>query len=125
MKRGQSGPDGIAARVYLVRMRLLFLTIIAATGCAGSIVESGGFKVNKAQTERAFEEVRNRAAFELHCARERIEEIVLNVGLHDALLGDPPTQIGASGCGQRAVYVTSNSGWVLDSTSTQPPRSSP
>jgi hypothetical protein len=90
-------------------------------GCGGEMIQSGAFRVYRARAEFDFEEVRNRASFELRCPREQIDLVVLNV--HDPVL-DPheASQMGATGCGQRAVYVLSpRSGWVLDSTSSRSP----
>jgi hypothetical protein len=92
----------------------------AAAGCA--TVEYGGFVLDKSHTDWAFDQVRNRASFELHCPREQIELVILNTSTGTRGAKWNPTtaqQIGASGCQQRAVYVSSSSGWVLDSTSTK------
>lgn len=79
------------------------------TGCA--TLQSGGFTVDQSSTEHAFEVVKNRASFELECPKDKIELTVLNVE------GIPAraVQIGVSGCGHKAVYVSSYSGWVMNS----------
>ncbi len=56
----------------------------------------------------------DRAAFELHCAKDDLQV----QGLNGSLEGEPQagTQVGVSGCGKRAVYVlTMGGGWVLNS----------
>ena len=90
------------------------LFALLASGCAAQI-QSGGFTVNQAQTERAFREVRNRAAFELACPPEQLQTVVLNVWGNS----DWPNQVGAAGCGKRAVYVMAPSGgWLLNNETT-------
>jgi hypothetical protein len=100
-------------------MRIALLAAPLAAGCA--TIEYGGFFLEKSDAEWAFDQVRNRATFELHCPREKIELVVLNSlsGLRGTKRNPTSAQqIGASGCEQRAVYVASHSGWVLDSTAT-------
>ena len=89
---------------------LFILTLAGSlTGCA--TLQSGGFTVDKSSTEHAFEVVKNRASFELECPKDKIEVTVLNAE------GTPAraTQIGVLGCGHKAVYVASYSGWVMNS----------
>jgi hypothetical protein len=80
-------------------------------GCA--TIESGGFKVDKADTERSFDEVRARAAWDFRCPPENIELVVLAV-IDGGSWADRPVQIGAVACGQRAVYISTRSGWALN-----------
>jgi len=87
---------------------------VTLTASACATMESGGFTVNKDPTERAFDEIRPRAAFELRCDQSEIRLVVLGVD------GMDPAQIGASGCGHRVVYVTTpSSGWVMNTESSR------
>jgi hypothetical protein len=85
--------------------------VLCLGGCA--TIESGGFKVDQAETERAFEQVKARAAWDFRCAPEGTEVVVLGV-IDGGSWNDTPAQIGATGCGQRAVYVLTRSGWVMN-----------
>jgi len=76
-------------------------------------MQSGAFTVHKASTEEAFAQVRSRAEFELKCSKEQIELVVLGVR-SDLYNNNYPNQIGATGCGHKAVYVESRSGWVMN-----------
>ncbi len=52
----------------------------------------------------------------MRCPSNALTLTVLSVS-KQAFNGDTPTQIGASGCGQRGVYVRINSEeWVLNAT---------
>jgi hypothetical protein len=81
---------------------------------ACATVESGGFKVDQADAERAFDQVRARAAWDFRCRPEGIEVVVLAV-VDGGSWADLPAQIGATGCGRRGVYVSTRVGWVLNS----------
>jgi len=76
-------------------------------------MQSGAFTVHKSSTEQAFEQVRSRAEFELKCTKPQIELVVLGVR-SDLYNNNYPNQIGATGCGHKAVYVETNSGWVMN-----------
>lgn len=85
-------------------------------GCAQ--IPSGPFMVQRVYTERSFDLIGNRAAFELHCPKEQIHLVTLNV-MKD-FGGDIPTQVGAEGCGQRAVYISvRNQGWIMNTSTEQ------
>jgi hypothetical protein len=105
----------------LFRAGLLALTAWAI-GCA--TMQSGGFKVFKGETEDAFENVRNRASFELQCPKEKLELVVLNImgggDPNPSFGGRDPSQIGATGCGHRAVYLWTNEGWVMNTSDGAP-----
>jgi hypothetical protein len=93
----------------LARLALLPFALLLSS-CA--TIQSGGFTVREGFTEDAFEKVKGRATFDLDCPKEKLELVVLGTGL--ALGGDVPTQIGASGCGHKAVYVMTPSGWLMN-----------
>lgn len=84
-------------------------------------MRSGAFTVSKADTEHAFAKIRSRAAFELHCPASSVTLTVLDAE-PDAVEGGWAKQIGASGCGQRVVYVrrkesqtpSPNDDWVMN-----------
>jgi hypothetical protein len=80
-------------------------------------MQSGGFEVMEDLTRKSFEVVRNRAAFELRCPRDRLELVVLNVFPYQTYL---PAQIAVSGCDHRAVYVQGDLTWVLNSVDGSP-----
>lgn len=84
---------------------------LAQAGCA--TVESGGFKVDRADTERAFDQVRARAAWDFRCADDSLTLVVLAV-FDGGTWNDYPAQIGVTGCGVRAVYVSTSRGWLLN-----------
>jgi hypothetical protein len=55
----------------------------------------------------------DRAAFEMKCPREQLQLVPLNKPLDQtAMYGDT---VGVIGCGQRAVYLLTQSGWLLNS----------
>lgn len=62
-------------------------------------------------TARAVEEVQARAAFDFECPADEIETEVL---ARWQSRPKAPKQVGAVGCGHRAVYVKTVSGWVLN-----------
>jgi len=95
-------------------MRLIVLLPLLITACAGATMESGGFTVEQDLTQRTFDWVGNRAAFELRCPKEQLKLVVLNVLPWDTAR---PSQIGVDGCGARAVYVPNSSGWVMNTES--------
>lgn len=98
-------------------MRFVLILLLVVSGC-GPTIQSGGFTVKKYETERAFERIAGRAAFELRCPKEQLRLTTLNV-IRD-VGGDDPTQIGVDGCGQRAVYVrVSPNEWIMNTESTQ------
>jgi hypothetical protein len=88
--------------------RLLVASLLAlvAGGCADTLRE--------VFTARALD----RASFELRCPREKLTLHELNARLDDRILVvEGGTQVGVSGCGHRAVYVWTSSGWMLNSES--------
>lgn len=93
---------------------VMSLAILLA-GCLPTM-QSGAFTVHKSSTEQAFAEVRSRAEFEMKCSKDKIALVVLAVR-SDLYNNNYPTQIGATGCDQTAVYVeTRASGWVMNTT---------
>jgi hypothetical protein len=81
-------------------------------------MQSGAFTVHKASTEDAFTQVRSRAEFELKCAKDQIALVVLGVR-SDLYSNNYPNQIGATGCGHKAVYVETPAGWVMNTETSQ------
>jgi hypothetical protein len=55
----------------------------------------------------------SRAAFEMNCPREQLRIIALTEATFGAT--DAPLNEGVEGCGRRAVYVATISGYVLNS----------
>jgi hypothetical protein len=91
------------------RTRRLGSALIAigtlAAGCGGAAAEQN--------------DVRNLAAYDLHCPAAQIELTQLqgcwNCG--------PGSQGGASGCGRRARYVFTQHGWVANTVTSDAPSS--
>lgn len=79
-------------------------------------IASGCFSMYQYRSdwERA---LRSRAAFEMSCPEEQLQITPLT----DARFGitDAPLSQGVTGCGQKSVYVASESGYILNSTRTQ------
>ena len=94
---------------------LVSFVSLLAIGCAGPLVESGGFRVHEAYLNAAKEQVRPRASFDLKCAPEKLSLVVVGVGEYSR---DFPEQMGVTGCSQQLVYVRAPSGvWILNSSS--------
>ena len=94
--------------------RGLMLSVLFLASCGGTMM-SGGIKVDQGLTEDNFGKVKARAAFDFGCQAEKVEAVVIAA---DGLAwsgGQMPSQIGASGCGHKGVYVRTPSGWVLNS----------
>jgi hypothetical protein len=79
---------------------------VALFGCAGAHVDASLHRDGLA-----------RAAFDLNCPADAIKLVYFNGKPDDFIsIGE---QVGATGCGQRAVYIlSSTSGWVANSAST-------
>ena len=96
--------------------RYLLILSVMAVGC-GPMITSGGFRVSQRWYDDDANQIKPRAAFELHCAAEQIQLVVLST-YADTF---EPDSFGATGCGQQVVYVQAGSGtWVLNSTSSAP-----
>ena len=92
---------------------------VLLTSCLAS-VQSGAFKVHKGTFEDDSAKVRERATFEMDCPKDQIELVVLDVST-DLYNNNYPKQIGATGCGKKAIYVrTGSSGWVMNTESNGP-----
>jgi hypothetical protein len=96
-----------------MRSAALAASALLLVSCA--TVQSGGFKLNKDEVEQSFEAVKNRASFEFECPKDKLELVVLNA--LSSPMGDQVMQIGATGCGHKAVYVRSVGGWVMNTES--------
>jgi hypothetical protein len=101
---------GMKAFSFILPGALLLLPSCAAT------VQSGGFTIGKDNQENAFEAVKARATFELECPKEKLELVVLATEVGGWGSAPYATQIGASGCSHKAVYVrTLSGGWAANS----------
>lgn len=77
--------------------KLAFGVLLLAMGCA----------VNSARyNEEKIEYIKDRASFEMSCPKEKLSGRPINQN---------NTQFGIVGCGKKAVYIQSQSGWKLDS----------
>ena len=99
-------------------MRFSSFLLLALSAC-GPTIQSGSFLLKKHDAERSFEAITNRASFELHCPKEQIKLVTLNVS-RDVFPGDWPRQVGVEGCGQRAVYVRDGvTDWIMNTERTE------
>jgi hypothetical protein len=90
------------------------LVIGLSAGCATPVLGPGqavidGFKVNVKQWEKWKAQVGQRASFELDCPQEDLSMTILDT------TSDMPTTVGVSGCGYRAVFISANGKWVMNS----------
>lgn len=84
-------------------VRALKLSILVAISSACGSYQHPN--VHGEMTQGTAEQLFSRASFEFNCPREQIE-----------LFRMAGRQVGATGCGQRGVYVRAgNAGWVLNS----------
>ena len=110
LKKGVSGAVGKA-----IRAALLTTSLGLVVGCAGQLIDSGGFHVSKKWFEDDVRQIKPRAAFEMGCPQEQIELVVLAVANGQSA---QPISIGATGCGKKLVYVEIRGPeWVLNSDS--------
>ena len=91
--------------------------LLLLTGCA--TVWVGKYQLLKDNWERDSEELKNRGAFELKCEPKDLSLTVLAV-VYPGKGPNQPKQVGVEGCGHRAVYVTSDHGWLLNSSDLSP-----
>lgn len=99
-------------------MRFFPILLLALSAC-GPTIQSGSFMLKKHDAERSFDAITNRASFELHCPREQLKLVTLNVS-RDVFPGDWPRQVGVEGCGQRAVYVRDGiADWIMNTERTE------
>ena len=99
----------------MTKMSLATLLTLAFLSSCVTSIQSGEFSLEKEDTESSFSAVRARAEFETGCPKDQIELVVLDSSKN--FVPAVATQIGATGCGHKNVYVRSRSGWVLDSAS--------
>jgi len=97
-------------------MRRLLLISLLLVGCA--TVKVGEHVLDKGDWERMEPFIKTRAAFDLKCSADAIELTILAAA--PCTTAACAWQVGAEGCGSRAVYVRSPSGWVMNSVDGQP-----
>lgn len=78
---------------------MLLLSALLAAACFSAATEN----------QRGLDELRNRTAFDFRCDADSLNFTPLKEG-HNGVV----VQYGVEGCEQRAVYVRTPSGWVLD-----------
>jgi len=91
--------------------------MLVVLGCMqpGPLMASGGFHVSQEWFRQDMDAIRPKAAFAFNCPGEQIEGVVLAVNPEQLAA---PSQIGASGCGHRAIFVAHSSGWTIASDTT-------
>ena len=103
----------------MIKTKILFslIVIIGLISCGphNKKMKSGNFLVYEIYTLESFEEIKNRASFEFDCPKEKINVVILNTYSN----GPTPSQIGASGCNKKAVYIRSNHAWVMNTETTR------
>lgn len=122
MARGRIGTAHVSYKGRLSAAAWMTFVVVAMTGwgCAGHNAARAQGRNEQNETT-----LRRRAAFDMGCSETEIELVPLQTrgdarhvpreeqyGNHLNVL-----QYGASGCGRRAVYVNSSSGWVLNAES--------
>jgi hypothetical protein len=87
------------------------LSVLVLLGCAqpGPLMASGGFQVSQEWFRQDMDAIRPKAAFAFNCPGDQIEGVVLAVNPEQSAA---PSQIGASGCSHRAIFVAHSSGWT-------------
>ena len=102
-------------RTLVLPLLLTTLAIAATTGCKPSqpplVVD--GYTLNPDPWNQDRQTIVQRASFDLNCDPQSLEVRVLAAG-GGQVFDDWATQVGVSGCGQRGVYVRTQSGWVLN-----------
>jgi hypothetical protein len=84
----------------------VFMCALCVCGCFGA--HSEGFHSGRSDVETMFRaDGLRRAAFDLECPQEQIDVVELVAGAWGSNFG---AQVGATGCGRRAVYVFTNLG---------------
>jgi len=100
------------------------LSMLVVLGCMqpGPLMASGGFHVSQEWFRQDMDAIRPKAAFAFNCPSEQIAGVVLAVNPEQLAA---PSQIGASGCGHRAIFVAHSSGWTIASDTTSSAAGSP
>ncbi|MCY1008354.1 hypothetical protein OV079_22910 [Nannocystis pusilla] len=112
---------------------LLFVPFVLALfgGCRHSPTPElvvDGFTLNPDPWLEDRQKIAQRASFDLNCPADKIGLTVLAVGGNGMWFDDWATQVGASGCDQRVVYIRTPQGWVANIARTdaaQPPPAAP
>lgn len=108
--------------VFLARRFLASLGALFAFGCGGNVINVSGTEVYERYWNKAVEEIRPRASFELSCAADMLKFSLLRRERRT------PVEVGVDGCGNRAVYTkpsartpagTIYGSWRLESSSKQ------
>jgi hypothetical protein len=89
---------------------ILLALVVPLLPACGEQVRSGSFMLDKETASFDFATVKRRASFELRCPRSQIEIVTLDAK------DDRASQVGAEGCGQRAIYLRRGDEWVLNSS---------
>lgn len=93
---------------------VLLLAVAPLLGCA-TTVKSGVFGIDQDYVDRDFPQLKRRAAFNLNCPEDQISLVTL--AAVPEFQANRPTQVGADGCGHRAVYVKRPGEWLMNSSS--------
>jgi hypothetical protein len=81
---------------------LAVMVLVVLTACAtGGTTKVNGIEVYKKYWNNTLQELRARVAFDLNCPAERADFILFK------RVGRLPSEVGATACGKRAMYVRS------------------
>lgn len=102
-----------------IHRRVLTLALALASGCHRTPSQPplvvDGHTLNPDPWLKDQQTIVQRATFDLNCDANKLEVKVLAVG-GVGIFDDWASQVGVSGCEQRAVYVRTQSGWVANTT---------
>jgi hypothetical protein len=96
---------------FAIALSVFLLALVS--GCAGPTTVVNGIPVYEAHWQQTTSELSTRAQFDLGCPSEHLELTLFR------RLGRNPTEVGVTGCGQRATYIRPNmagylsQSWVL------------
>ena len=90
----------------LSRVSMLLVLAGLSAGCRPAPIVVEGHEVDAEIWERAQEQIRSRARFDLECQDLRLT--LLNV----STLGPYPKDVGVEGCGRRMVYTMIGGSWI-------------
>lgn len=98
-----------------MRFAPVFFSLLMLAGCASStpkpkpkIIVVNGIEVYENYWNKTIAELLPRAKFDLNCAPDKITFSLFRKNIRT------PSEVGAAGCGQRAVYIRAARAWILN-----------